>query len=98
MKKINKYIKYVAALALLPVVTACFTGIENTGRITDRDVARVKANKRTAEEALLDSVKPQTYGGAQGGVRIPYQVAFCGNRKQVKVNIVNKKPTVQTGS
>lgn len=43
-------------------------------------------------------VKPQTYGGAQGGVRIPYQVAFCGNRKQVKVNIVNKKPTVQTGS
>ena len=57
MKKINKYIKYVAALALLPVMTACFTGIENTGRITDRDVARVKANKRTAEEALLDSVK-----------------------------------------
>ena len=43
-------------------------------------------------------VKPQTYGGAQGGVRIPYQVAFCGNRKQVKVNIVNKKPTVQAAS
>lgn len=69
MKKINKYIKYVAALALLPVVTACFTGIENTGRITDRDVARVKANKRTAEEALLDSVKPQTYGQWRKGKR-----------------------------
>lgn len=69
MKKINKYIKYVAALALLPVMAACFTGIENTGRITDRDVARVKANKRTAEEALLDSVKPQTYGQWRKGKR-----------------------------
>ena len=69
MKKINKYIKYVAALALLPVMAACFTGIENTGRITDRDVARVKAHKRTAEEALLDSVKPQTYGQWRKGKR-----------------------------
>lgn len=43
-------------------------------------------------------VKPQTYGGAQGGVRIPYQVAFCGNRKKVSVTIANKKPTVQAAS
>lgn len=27
-------------------------------------------------------VKPQSYGGAQGGVRFPYNVAFCGNRKK----------------
>ena len=27
-------------------------------------------------------VKPQSYGGAQGGVRIPYNIAFCGNREQ----------------
>ena len=40
-------------------------------------------------------VKPQTYGGAQGGVRIPYQVAFCGNRKKVSVTIADKKPSVQ---
>lgn len=25
-------------------------------------------------------IKPQSYGGAPGGVRIPYQVTFCGNR------------------
>lgn len=43
-------------------------------------------------------VKPQTYGGAQGGVRIPYQVAFCGNRKKVSVTIANKKPSVQSAS
>lgn len=27
-------------------------------------------------------VKPQSYGGAPGGVRIPYNVAFCGNRQK----------------
>lgn len=43
-------------------------------------------------------VKPQTYGGAQGGVRIPYQVAFCGNRKKVSVTIADKKPSVQVAS
>lgn len=32
-------------------------------------------------------VKPQSYGGATGGVRIPYTVSFCGNRTQVTVNI-----------
>lgn len=69
MMTTNRYIKYVAALALLPIFSACFTGIENTGRISDRDVARVKANKRTAEEALLDSVKPQPYGQWREGKR-----------------------------
>jgi len=32
-------------------------------------------------------VKPQSYGGAQGGVRFPYNVAFCGNRKAGTVTI-----------
>jgi len=31
------------------------------------------------EEAVI---KPQSYGGAQGGVRIPYNVLFDGNRTQ----------------
>lgn len=31
-------------------------------------------------------VKPQSYGGAQGGVRIPYNVAFCGGREQGTVS------------
>ncbi len=38
-------------------------------------------------------IKPQSYGGAQGGVRIPYNVAFCGNRQKGTVTIVGKKPT-----
>lgn len=38
-------------------------------------------------------IKPQSYGGAQGGVRIPYQIAFCGNRQKGTVTIANKVPT-----
>lgn len=29
------------------------------------------------EDAMI---KPQSYGGGQGGISIPYNVAFCGNR------------------
>jgi hypothetical protein len=38
-------------------------------------------------------IKPQSYGGAQGGVRIPYKVAFCGNRKKGSVTIESRTPT-----
>ena len=38
-------------------------------------------------------IKPQSYGGAQGGVRIPYKVAYCGNRKKGTVSLQNKTPT-----
>lgn len=38
-------------------------------------------------------IKPQSYGGAQGGVRIPYNVSFCGNRQKGSVTITDKKPT-----
>lgn len=41
-------------------------------------------------------VKPSTYGGPQGGVAIPYNVAFCGNRRKVSVTITDKVPTVTT--
>lgn len=38
-------------------------------------------------------VKPQSYGGGQGGVTIPYTVTPCGNRIQGTVTIdSNKKP------
>lgn len=43
-------------------------------------------------------IKPQSYGGAQGGVRIPYNVAFCGNRTKGTVAITNKTPTFTAGS
>ena len=37
-------------------------------------------------------VKPQSYGGAQGGVRIPYNVAYCGNRQKGTVTLTDKTP------
>lgn len=44
-------------------------------------------------------VKPSSYGGATGGVRIPYTVTFCGNRTQVSVNIAaDKTVTIVTGT
>lgn len=42
------------------------------------------------EEAII---KPTSYGGAQGGVRIPYRVSFAGNRVKGTVTITNKVPT-----
>lgn len=38
-------------------------------------------------------VKPQSYGGPQGGVNIPYNISFDGNRKQGTATIVDKVPT-----
>lgn len=38
-------------------------------------------------------VKPQSYGGPQGGVNIPYNISFCGNREQGTVKIADKVPT-----
>lgn len=38
-------------------------------------------------------IKPQSYGGAPGGVRIPYQIIFVGNRKLGTVTISNRVPT-----
>lgn len=38
-------------------------------------------------------VKPQSYGGAQGGVNIPYNIAFNGNRQLGTVTIADKVPT-----
>lgn len=47
------------------------------------------------EDAII---KPQSYGGAQGGVRIPYKVAFCGNRKKGTVTLNEKVPAFTTES
>ncbi len=38
-------------------------------------------------------VKPQSYGGAPGGVNIPFDVTFNGNRKEGTVTISEKVPT-----
>lgn len=43
-----------------------------------------------AEEVI---VKPTSYGGAPGGVRIPFNISFAGNRQQGTATITNKVPT-----
>jgi len=38
-------------------------------------------------------VKPQSYGGPQGGVNIPFNIQPCGNRIKGTVTIANKVVT-----
>lgn len=48
-------------LVLAVLMAGCFTGIENTGKISDRDVAKVKADRKTAEELFMDTVSPSGF-------------------------------------
>lgn len=43
-------------------------------------------------------VKPQSYGGSQGGINIPFNVAFAGNRVEGTVTLANKVPTFKAAS
>lgn len=36
-------------------------------------------------------VKPQSYGGSQGGITIPFNIAFCGNRVSGKASVTGKR-------
>lgn len=38
-------------------------------------------------------VKPTSYGGATGGVRIPYSITFAGNRTEGTVTLADRVPT-----
>lgn len=38
-------------------------------------------------------IKPQSYGGAQGGISIPYNVTFCGNRTKGTATVSADKKT-----
>ncbi len=42
-------------------LSGCFTGIENTGHITEKDVTRVKADRKSPEEIFLDTVHPADF-------------------------------------
>ncbi|MFQ9516720.1 MAG: hypothetical protein ACLRZ9_12975 [Eubacterium sp.] len=53
------------------------------------------AHKAWTEDVI---VKPQSYGGAQGGINIPYSVAFNGDRKEGTVSIADKVPTFTEAS
>ncbi|MGN1133215.1 MAG: hypothetical protein ACI4RN_02045 [Oscillospiraceae bacterium] len=43
-------------------------------------------------------VKPQSYGGPQGGVNIPYNIKFAGNRVKGTVTFANGVPTFTASS
>ena len=67
-----------------------------TGDDCKTRILEVVIDKKTGPyDAWIEDciVKPQSYGGAQGGVNIPYKVTFGGNRKQGTVTIENKVPT-----
>lgn len=70
MKEMISRLKYLTLIVLPFLLASCFTGIENTGRISDRTVAKVKANKTTAEEAFFDTVQPQQFSAWRNGKRL----------------------------
>jgi hypothetical protein len=49
----------------------------------------------SAHSAWTENVvlKPQSYGGKSGGVNIPYNISFDGNRKAGTATITNKVPS-----
>lgn len=57
-------------------------------------------NDGTSFDAWVEEVviKPTSYGGAQGGVSIPYKVSFTGNRVTGTCTITNKVPTFTAAS
>lgn len=67
-----------------------------TGDSCKTKVLEVIVDKKTgAYDAWIEDcyVKPQSYGGAQGGVNIPFNIAFAGNRQQGTAAIADKVPT-----
>lgn len=72
-----------------------------TGDDCKTRVLEVTIDKTSAPyDAWIEDViiKPQTYGGATGGVRYPYHIAFCGGRRKVSVTITDKIPTITAAS
>ena len=67
-------------------------------------VLEVIIDKAAGENVTYDAwveeviVKPNSYGGAQGGVRIPYKVSFAGNRVAGSVTITGGVPTFTANS
>lgn len=66
-----------------------------TGDACKTQVLEVLIDKKEApydcwQEDVM--IKPQSYGGPQGGISIPYNIAFCGGRKQGTTTITEKVP------
>lgn len=65
----QKYRCVLAGLLIAISLQSCFTGIENTGRISEKDVAKVKADVKSKEEVYLDSVKQEGFLSWKEGKR-----------------------------
>lgn len=66
-----------------------------TGESCKTKILEVIVDRKTGSyDAWIEDcyVKPQSYGGAQGGVNIPFNIAFAGNRHQGTVVITDKVP------
>lgn len=67
-----------------------------TGDECKTKVLEVVVDKTTGPyDAWIEDavIKPQSYGGPQGGISIPYNVHFDGNRKQGTATLADKVPT-----
>ena len=67
-----------------------------TGDECKTKVLEVVVDKTTSPyDAWIEDavIKPQSYGGPQGGISIPYNVHFDGNRVQGTATLANKVPT-----
>lgn len=67
-----------------------------TGDVCKTTILEVLIDKTTgAYDAWTEDIiiKPQSYGGPQGGVNIPFNIMFSGNRKEGTVTFANGVPT-----
>lgn len=72
-----------------------------TGEDCKTKVLEVLIDKKTGPyDAWIEDciVKPQSYGGSQGGVNIPFNIGFDGNREKGTVTITDKVPTFTKAS
>ena len=55
----------------------------------------IEGDSEATHKAWIEDcvVKPQSYGGSQGGINIPFDVTFNGNRKEGTVKIASGTPT-----
>ena len=66
------------------------TGDDCKTKILEVIVDKVTGPYEAYQEDAL--IKPQSYGGAQGGVNIPFEVSFAGNREKGTATVTDKVP------
>ena len=71
------------------------TGDDCKTKVLEVLVDTVEGLSGGANDAWIEDcvVKPQSYGGGQGGVNIPYNVEFSGNRQKGTATLNNRVPS-----